>query len=100
MHPIAASVGGFFGGIVAVMIASKVWEKLLFQRVFDDPIKGKLSSVLAGWLTAGIIGGFGYADDGQYAWWAFAFYLFPAILVGVWFYHKGKKLREENSYTP
>jgi hypothetical protein len=88
-------VGQFVGGLIAVYLLTLLWEFLLFKRVLDDPVTGKMSSVTAAWLTAGTLGGFGMADGGPYAWQAFLIYLFPALVVGGFAYRRGMKLREE-----
>jgi len=94
-HPWSFSIGGLVGGLFAVYLMSKLWEKLLFQRVMDDPVAGKLSSVGAGWLTASAIAGFGMADGGPYRWFAFVLYAVPAILIGAFAHRSGMKLREQ-----
>lgn len=95
-NPWSFSIGGLIGGLIAVYLVSKLWEKLLFQRVMDDPVKGKLASVFAGWLTASAIAGFGMADGGPYRWFAFVLYGVPAILIAVLAHRSGMKLREQN----
>ncbi|MES2443473.1 MAG: hypothetical protein V4574_11645 [Pseudomonadota bacterium] len=88
-------IGQFVGGLIAIYLLSLLWEFLLFKRVLDDPVKGKLSSVAVAWLTAGTLGGFGFADGGPYAWQAFGIYFVPALIVGGFAYRSGLKLRED-----
>lgn len=88
-------IGSLVGGLILIYLLSKVWEWALFKRVMDEPTSGKLASVVAAWATAGTIGGFGMADGGPYAWWAFAIYLLPALFVGVFAYRAGAKLSVE-----
>ena len=96
-HPWPSFIGQMVGGLVIILILSKIWEKVLFQRVMDDPVKGKVGSVIAGWLTAGAIGGFGMADGGPYQWFAFTIYAIPAILVGFYAHWRGVKLRDADA---
>jgi len=95
MHPVAYSLGSLIGSFIIVSLLSYLWERFLFQKVMDDPVKGKLASVGAAWLTAGVIGGFGFANGGPYAWVAFGFYGVPAAVLAVFAYFRGLKLRSE-----
>lgn len=88
-------IGTFVGGLLAILMLSIAWEKALFQRVMDDPVNGKLAAVLAAWLTASAIAGFGMANDGPYYWQAFLEYALPALAVGFLAWRRGEKLREE-----
>ncbi len=88
------SIGGLVGGLLLITILALALEWAIFKRLFDDPVKGKLSSVFAAWLLAGLIAGFGMAEGGQFETMAFLVYLLPAIIIGIWFYKKGDDLRE------
>jgi hypothetical protein len=88
-------IGAFVGGLIAVFVLAYLWEFLLFKRVLDDPVKGNVASVIAGWLTAGTIAGFGMANGGPFAWYAFLIYLVPALVVGTYAVSRGKKTREK-----
>ncbi len=90
-----ATLGSMVGGFLVVLLLAIVWEKLLFSRVYDDPVKGKLSSVLAGWVSASIFGGFGLANGGPFDWSAFSDYFLPALLIAFLGYRRGLKIREE-----
>lgn len=87
------NVGQMVGAILAVYILYFIWEIALFKRVMDDPVKGKLASSAAGYLTAAAISGFGMADGGPYAWQAFGIYLPAGLIVGFFAYRKGVRLR-------
>lgn len=93
-HPWSAFIGQMIGGFIAVLLLSMIWEKLVFQKIMDDPVKGKVWSVVAGWVTAGAIAGFGMANGGPYRWFAFVIYAFPAILLGALAWRRGVKLRD------
>lgn len=94
-HPWPSFIGQMVGGFIAVLVLSILFEKLIFQRVMDDPVKGKLGSVIAAWLAAGAIGGFGMADGGPYQWFAFVIYAFPAMGLACLAHRRGVKLRDE-----
>jgi len=91
-----AYIAFFAGSLMAVFILAWVFEKILFQRIFDDPVKGKTVSVAAAWLVTGTIGGFGFADGGPYFWPAFLAYLPAAIVLGLLAYRRGLRIRKEN----
>lgn len=88
-------LGGLVGGLIAIYLLSVLWEWALFKRVMDDPVAGKLSSVMAAWITAGILGGLGGANGGPFYWAAFAVYLVPAGVVAAFGYRRGLQIREE-----
>lgn len=90
----AALLGAFVGGFLIVTLLALLVEKAVFQRLFDDPVAGKLWSVATGWLAASTLAGFGMADGGPFAVTAYLLYLPPALVVGFWFYRRGLKLRE------
>jgi hypothetical protein len=87
-------LGQLTGGFVAILALAFLWEKLLFQRVLDDPVAGKLSSVIAAWVSAGILAGFGSADGGPFVWSAGLVFLIPALIVAAMAYRRGKAIRE------
>jgi len=88
-------IGTLIGGTIGVYLLYAVWEFVLFKRVMDDPVNGKLGAVVAAYFTASFIAGFGMADGGPFAWYAFALYLIPALIVGALAYQRGSKLRAE-----
>jgi hypothetical protein len=88
-------IGGLIGGLIGIYLVASLWEWALFKRIVDDPVVGKVGAVIAGWLTAGTLGGFGMADGGSYAWQAFGIYAIPAMIVGVFFYRRGMKIRAD-----
>jgi hypothetical protein len=92
-------IGMLVGGFVIQLLLSVLWERLLFSKIYDDPVKGKLSSVVAAWLTCGTLAGFGMADGGPFAWYAFVIYLLPALLLAVLGYRRGIRLREEAEFS-
>ncbi|SNT15972.1 hypothetical protein SAMN06295912_15019 [Sphingomonas laterariae] len=93
-------MAGLFGGTLGVFVLFVLWEFALFKRVMDDPLKGKMLSVLAAWLTIGGVAGFGLANGGPYYWPAFGVYAIPAVIVGTFAYWRGSKLREEIEQAP
>ena len=91
---IAAIAGAMLGGALAVFILSFVLEKLVFQRINDDPVAGKLNSVLAAWAVASTVWGFnsmhwnGFNPNGLWI------YGIPAIFIGMYAHSRGLALRE------
>jgi hypothetical protein len=94
---VGALIGNLIGGLIAMYLLASLWEWALFKRIMDDPVAGKVAAVVTGWLTAGTVAGFGMADGGDYAWRAFGLYAIPAMVVGVMFYRRGLKIREEDA---
>jgi hypothetical protein len=87
-------LGALFGGLIAIYLLAVLWEWALFKRVLDDPLKGTLLSVTAGWLTSGTLAGFGMADGGTFQWAAFLAYAPAALIIGFFAYRRGQSLRE------
>jgi hypothetical protein len=83
------------GGTVLVYFFYAIWEFGLFMRVMDDPVKGKLASVLAGYVTASLLSMFAGAG-----WQAFLYYVMGAVIVGTFAYSRGVKLREQPEADP
>jgi len=88
-------LGEIFGGMLAIFLLWSLFEWAIFKRVFDDPMKGKLTSVLVAYLAGSTIAGFGGADGGPYYWPAFIDYVIPAVIVGCFVYFSGKRLKEK-----
>ena len=90
-------MGELVGGIIGVFILYSIWEWALFQRIFDDPMKGKLTSVVAAYLTASILYGFGAANGGPFVLDGFIIYLLGAMVISVYAWRRASKLREQAS---
>lgn len=82
------------GSLGAVLVMSWLSEKLVWQRVCNDPLAGKMLSVLSGWFIASALAGWGYANGGPYYWGAFLQYAIPTPLVALLAYRRGMTLRE------
>ena len=89
-------IGSLVGGTIGIYILYAIWEFALFKRVFDDPLKGKLSSVAAAYLSGAGLAGLGMADGGPYVWGAFLQYLIPALIVAIIAYRSGMALRKQD----
>ena len=88
-------LGSLVGGLIAIYLLAALWEWALFKRILDDPLKGKLAAVGAGWLTSSVLAGFGMADGGSYYWPAFLAYLPAAAIMAFFAYNRGQRLREQ-----
>jgi hypothetical protein len=88
-------LGEIFGGMIGIFVVSALVEWAVCKRVFDDPIKGKLTSVLVAYLLGSIGAGYGQANGGPYEWGAFFDYAIPAVIVGCFAYVSGKRLKEK-----
>ena len=76
---------------------SLIAEKVLIQRIVDDPLVGKLSSVFVGSLMAGGLAGLGNANGGPYRWDAFLTYGIGAIILVPFAAWGGYKLRRSQN---
>ncbi len=92
-------LGQFVGGVIGVFFLYVIWEWALFKRVADDPVTGKLSSVAAAYATAVIAYGFGEANGGPWQPTGLPIYLPGAIIVAVYGYNRGMKVRENPAGT-
>lgn len=90
-------IGQVVGGIIGIFLLYALLEWIIFQRVLDDPVKGKLGATLAAYLVGSTLGGLGGANGGPFYWNAFADYAIPAIIVGFLALWHGKRLRERQS---
>ncbi|MBS3927659.1 MAG: hypothetical protein KGZ65_03590 [Sphingomonadales bacterium] len=92
----AALLGMLVGGTFGVFILYAIWEWALFMRIFDDPMRGKLASVAAAYLSAVIIYGFGSANGGPWNPGGILIYLPGALIVFVYTWRRATKLRENS----
>jgi len=83
----------FVGAVLAIFVLSWMWE-ILFARVMDDPVQGKLASVGAAYLTASLLYGLGITDGRSFNPMGFAYYLAGAIPVALYSVYRGRKVRE------
>lgn len=90
-------IGAFIGGLVIVTALSFLFEKIIFQPLMDDPVKGKVGAVIVAWLASGTLAGFGMADGGPFKTMAYLLYLPSAIVVGIFFYRRGLALRADDA---
>ena len=84
----AALLGQAAGSIVAVYLFHAIWEFALFRRIMDDPVKGKLASVIAAYLTVTAIYGLGTGAFNP-------IYLVGAAVVGFFAVRRGIRLRDQ-----
>ena len=86
--------------LLLMWTVSTFYEWLVFQRVFDDPVKGKLSSVAAAWLT-GALSSSGLAGNG--AWFdpeAMKIIAIPTLIIAASGVYRGLKLRRRAEALP
>lgn len=95
--------------MVEVFLLCILWEWAVMKRVITDPVRSKLYSVFAAYLTASIATAFLLASieaEPAYLPLPVAFlsaligHLLPTIVLGLVGYSGGRKLREERSLTP
>lgn len=87
-------MGELLGGIVGVYILQLIWEKLVFMRLADDPLKGKMGSTVAAYISAAVIYGFATANGGPWRPVGFVAYLLGLLVVGAYSWSRGNKLRD------
>jgi hypothetical protein len=96
----AAILGDITGGTIAVVLLSLLWEWALLRWMVDDPLKSKLGAVAAAFLTCCILAGFGSATGGAWRPDASLKYVPGAILMGIFAYRRGLKLRAAREEEP
>lgn len=88
-----AIIGMLVGSFLAIIALSMILEFAIFKRVMDDPVKGKVGSVVAALALIEVL----------YAWSSHArpvypigagCYLLAAVIWGVFAYNKGVQARE------
>jgi hypothetical protein len=93
-------IGEIFGGMFAIFVLQQLWEFMLFKRILNESHKIKIASIAAAYLTSGILGGFGFAGEGEiFTLSAFGTYLIPALVVAGLTYWGEKKRRKAQQLT-
>lgn len=86
----SALIGSLIGGVLGVYLLAALWEWVLFKRVMNDPVAGKMLSVACAYLTASTL----YSLSGSAAgFMPFLIYLPGALIVGMIGWRRGQKLR-------
>lgn len=88
-------MGQLLGGVFAVFMLYFIWEWALFMRIMDDPMRGKISSAIAAYLTSSILYGFGAANGGPYVLDGFLIYLLGGMAVFAYAWSKANKLKQK-----
>jgi hypothetical protein len=91
----AYEIGRLFGTLVGVYIFSQIAEWLIFKRVFDDPVKGKATSVVAIYVLGALSFDYRAGLSGREELSGFAYYLPAALIVGFFAVRRGLKLRAQ-----
>lgn len=85
--------GQLIGGVISVTLLSWLIEWALTSRYFDDPVQGKVASVIAAFAVGLTL----YTLNGRDFITAVLAYGIPAILVGMWKYRSGVRQRDKSS---
>ena len=88
-------MGQLVGGVFGVFLMYFVWEWTLFMRIMDDPMRGKISSAVAGYLSASILDGFATANGGPFVFDGFLVYSLGGMVVFAYAWTKANKLKEK-----
>lgn len=88
-------IGSLVGGMLGVYIMYCLWEWALFKRIANDPMIGKLASVVAAYLTAGILFGFMEHFDGSFEPSGLIVYLPGALITFVIAYRSALRVRRQ-----
>lgn len=91
----AVEIGRLFGTIAGVYVLTVIAEWLIFKRVFDDPVKGKATSVAIVYLLGALSFDYRAGLSGREELSGFAYYLPAALIVGFFAVRRGIKLREQ-----
>lgn len=89
-----------FIGIGVIYLVALIAEWALWKRVLDNPVLGKVLSAATGYIVAVVIIGFTSAPRGSWNPMAFAYCMVGGVIVGVFFYMRGVKIRNDSfDYT-
>lgn len=95
-------IGLVIGGVIGIYLLSSLLEWAVFKRVVDDPVVGKVGSVVAAYAIAVAAYGLSSATaDGQWNPLSILNYLPGAVIVGALKYRAGIKARDylDGSFT-
>lgn len=88
----------FLGHLFSVYLFAMLAEVLIWQRVFDNPIAGKLTSAVTGWLVTAVAGSYvlggGLSTFGDWL----ARLAIPAIIVATFGAVRGWRLRKKAAF--
>lgn len=89
---IYALAGGLVGGFIGICMLSWLIEWALLKRVLDDPVKGKVGSVVAAFVLAVVI----YTlNEGNFVR-AMVMYGVPTPFIAAWQYRAGVRARDHD----
>jgi uncharacterized membrane protein len=86
---------GLVFGCAFVFFLYGVIDRLVFSKLLDDPVKGKLASIVVAWLIAGTL--LALVSPQQTAGSLLAPYIVfivPAVLIGIYAYRRGLAIRK------
>ena len=89
--------------LVALLVMwawASLLEWLIFQRVFDDPVKGKLTSVAVAWLTTIFSYDWISGNGASFDFAGMKFTAIPAVIVALSGLYRGLKLRRKAKELP
>jgi membrane associated rhomboid family serine protease len=87
-------IASLIGGTIAVMFFYIILETLIFKRISDDPVAGKLSATAAAWVVVSLLYGFTRSGDTGFTLAGFVAYLPGAMLVAIYAYRRGLRVRQ------
>jgi hypothetical protein len=83
-------MGQIIGAVLAILLISMALEWVLVSRIMDDPVHGKIVSILSAWIVAGGL----YAYSGHQPGTGFMLYGIGALIVMPFAIWRGLKLRD------
>lgn len=89
-------IGQILGSLLSMLVLYIAWKFIIFRWVVNSTARGNLLSAVAAYLSAATISGFGEADGGPFVWSAFLFSFPAALVVGIFAYRNGIRLRDQS----
>lgn len=93
------SLGLILGLVVSaftVFVFYVILETLIFKRIANDPVVGKLGAALAAWIAAGIFYGVRSRAVEGFDGRGFVYTLPAAALVAIYAYRRGLRIRKRD----
>lgn len=90
-------MGQLVGAFIAIFLFSMLFEWVLFKRVFDDAVKGKVGSALAALVLVEVVYALTSLGRPSYSFGVFS-YLVAGIVFAIRGYMRGTDINIENQF--
>lgn len=91
-----AMIIGLLVSTFSVFVFYMILETLIFKRIADDPVVGKLSAVAAAWIAASIFYGVRSTETAGFDGRGFIYHIPATALVAIYAYRRGLRIRKRD----